>query len=57
MAVDLSPRPFDLPWVVLDAACAGQEWDWRPEKTVDEICQEIARHAREHPEWLEVSRG
>ena len=57
VAADLSPRPFDLPWVVLDAACAGQEWDWRPEKTVDEICQEIARHAREHPEWLEVSRG
>jgi CDP-paratose 2-epimerase len=53
----LSPRPFDLPWVVLDAACAGQEWDWRPEKPVDEICREIARHAREHPEWLEVSRG
>jgi CDP-paratose 2-epimerase len=57
VAVDLSPRPFDLPWVVLDAACAGQEWDWRPEKPVDEICREIARHAREHPEWLEVSRG
>ena len=57
VAVDLSPRPFDLPWVVLDAACAGQEWDWRPEKPVDEICREIAGHAREHPEWLEVSRG
>jgi len=57
VAVDLSPRPFDLPWVVLDAACAGQAWDWQPAKTVDEICAEIARHARAHPEWLEVSRG
>jgi hypothetical protein len=24
---------------------------------VNDICREIAQHAREHPEWLEVSRG
>jgi CDP-paratose 2-epimerase len=57
LAGDLSARPFDFPWVELDAACAGREWDWQPAKTVEEICAEIARHAREHPEWLEVSRG
>ena len=57
VAVDLSPRPFDLPWVVLDAARAEDEWNWRPARTVDDICREIAQHAREHPEWLEVSRG
>ncbi len=57
VAVDLSPRPFDLPWVVLDAASAAADWDWRPRKTVQQICLEIAQHAREHPEWLEVSRG
>jgi CDP-paratose 2-epimerase len=57
VAVDLSPRPFDLPWVVLDAARAEREWNWQPRKSVEEICREIAQHAREHPEWLEVSRG
>jgi len=57
VAVDLSPRPFDLPWVVLDATRAEEEWEWKPRKTVDAICREIAQHAREHPEWLEVSRG
>jgi CDP-paratose 2-epimerase len=57
VAVDLSPRPFDLPWVVLDSSRAEQEWDWKPRRTVNDICREIAQHAREHPEWLEVSRG
>ena len=57
VAVDLSPRPFDLPWVVLDATRAEREWDWQPRKSVEEICREIAQHAREHPELLEVSRG
>ena len=57
VAVDLSPRPFDLPWVVLDATRAEREWDWQPRKSVEEIFREIAQHAREHPEWLEVSRG
>ena len=46
VAVDLSPRPFDLPWVVLDAARAEDEWNWRPARTVDDICREIAQHAR-----------
>lgn len=55
VAADLSPRPFDLPWVVLDATRAEAAWDWQPRMTTGEICAEIARHAREHPEWLEVS--
>ena len=57
VAVDLSPRPFDLPWVVLDSARAEKAWDWQPRRSVTDICVEIARHAREHPEWLAVSAG
>ena len=57
VAVDLSPRPFDLPWVVLDSARAEALWDWKPRRSVSDICAEIARHAREHPEWLAVSAG
>lgn len=55
VAVDLTPRAFDLPWVVLDSARAEAVWDWRPRRTVGNICEEIARHAREHPEWLALS--
>ena len=57
VAVDLTPRPFDLPWVVLDSSKAEKVWGWKPRKTVRQICTEIAHHAREHPEWLAVSRG
>ncbi len=55
VAADLSPRVYDLPWVVLDAASARERWDWRPRITTAEICAEIAQHAREHPEWLEIT--
>lgn len=57
VAGDPAPRAFDLPWVVLDAARTAEDWDWRPQRTVREICAEIARHAQEHPEWLEISAG
>lgn len=57
VASDSSPRPFDLPWVVLDASKAEEVWDWKPRVGVLEICAGIARHAREHPEWLSVSAG
>ena len=55
VAADLSPRSYDLPWVVLDAASARERWDWQPRITTAEICAEIAQHAREHPEWLEIT--
>lgn len=57
VAVDLSPRPFDLPWVILDSAQAEDRWDWKPRKSVQAVCEEIARHARANPEWLAVSMG
>jgi CDP-paratose 2-epimerase len=54
---DLSPRPFDLPWVVLDSSKCAEVWDWQPRRGVSEILAEIAEHARQHPEWLEISAG
>jgi len=55
VAADLTPRPFDLPWVVLDSSRTEQVWDWKPRRTVQSICSEIAQHARENPEWLAIS--
>jgi CDP-paratose 2-epimerase len=52
---DGTPRPFDLPWVVLDHARASEEWDWRPQTTVEQILDEIANHAALHPRWLETT--
>ncbi len=55
VARDPVPRPFDLPWVVLDAGRAGEVWDWRPQIPLAAILDEIAVHASAHPDWLEQS--
>ena len=55
VAADSTPRPFDLPWVVLDSAKAAQLWDWRPQTPVAAILDEIAAHAQAHPQWLQLS--
>lgn len=48
-------RAYDLPWVVLDSSLARASWNWSPTRRSDEIFQEIAAHARAHPEWLRTS--
>ncbi|MFZ5496144.1 MAG: NAD-dependent epimerase/dehydratase family protein [Verrucomicrobiota bacterium] len=52
---DGTPRPFDIGWMVLDHAKATRLWDWRPATPVTAILEEIARHAEQHPHWLELS--
>ncbi len=48
-------RRFDIPWLVMDAAQAKSVWGWEPQTALQSILEEIALHARQHPEWLEVS--
>jgi CDP-paratose 2-epimerase len=55
VATDATPRPFDLPWVVLDHAKATRLWDWQPKTSIEAILDEIAGHAQRHPEWLDLS--
>lgn len=52
---DLTPRPFDLPWVVLDSRKAADVWDWKPGKNLTSILDEIAIQAENAPDWLELS--
>ena len=52
---DPRPRPFDLPWVVLDARRAHEVWGWHPQTPRDVIFEEIAAHAADNPQWLELS--
>lgn len=52
---DATPRPFDIPWMVLDSALAKRQWDWKPRTSIREILEEIAVHAERHPHWLELS--
>jgi len=55
IATDSTPRPFDLPWVVLNSAKAARIWGWRPQTTTDAILEEITRHAEANPQWLDIS--
>lgn len=55
IASQLTPRPFDVPWLVMDAGLAEKTWNWRPRMKLEEILEEIARHAEAHPDWLEAS--
>lgn len=52
---DPRPRPFDVPWLALDSQLAEKTWNWRPTVSLEEILEEIARHAEAHPNWLEMS--
>jgi CDP-paratose 2-epimerase len=51
---DARDRPFDIPWVVMDSRLAESRWDWKPPMKLDAILEEIATHAEENPNWLEI---
>ncbi len=55
VAADATPRPFDIPWMVLDSAKAARLWQWRPALGTPAILDEIAMHARANPGWLDLS--
>jgi CDP-paratose 2-epimerase len=52
---DAKPRPFDIPWMVLDSALAKKAWNWSPKISLPQVLDEIAAHAERHPDWLEIS--
>jgi CDP-paratose 2-epimerase len=52
---DPAPRPFDIPWMIMDSNRAGTFWNWQPQTKLEEIFEEVARHAQAHEDWLELS--
>ena len=48
-------RPYDVPWLVLDSTRVELDWNWKPTTTLDSVLEEIACHAQQHPEWLDLS--
>ena len=52
---DHEPRPYDLPWVVLDHALAKDTWGWQPQTTVEQILTQIADFADTQTNWIEQS--
>ena len=52
---DLGARPYDIPWLILDYNLARSTWNWEPQINLEQILEEIARHAEENPNWLALS--
>lgn len=52
---DQAQHRYDLPWIVLDASVAQAAWNWQPKITNEQIFEEIAQHAEQHPEWLRMT--
>lgn len=50
---DNKPRPFDIPWLVMDCRMARRRLGWAPQKSLYSILEEIACHVRDHPKWLD----
>jgi CDP-paratose 2-epimerase len=49
---DSKPRPYDIPWLVMDSTRVGQEFGWAPKRSLISILDEIALHVRNNPDWL-----
>jgi CDP-paratose 2-epimerase len=49
---DGRPRPFDIPWIVMDSSRAAQDFGWKPKRSIESILEEIAVQVRSDPNWL-----
>ncbi len=52
---DPDPRPYDIPWMVLDSSKAHTIWQWQTTIHTNQILEEIALHAEQTPDWLDLS--
>ena len=39
---DPKPKPYDLPWVVMDSSRAEKLWGWQFQTTVEKIFEGVA---------------
>jgi CDP-paratose 2-epimerase len=55
VAADSASRPFDVPWVVMDSRRVRDTFGWQPARKLPQILDEIAVHAEQNPNWLELA--
>jgi len=53
--VDQRPRPFDIPWFVMDNQPVAETFHWAPKRKLVDVLTEIATHAEQYPEWLHMA--
>jgi len=47
-------RPMDAPWIVMDSTTVQYAWNWSFKTKIEDILNEIADHADQHPNWLDL---
>lgn len=52
---DSRPRPYDIPWQIMDHCDAQRTFGWSVGVSLDMLLGEIADHAERNPDWLERS--
>jgi CDP-paratose 2-epimerase len=52
---DPRPRRYDIPWVIMDNSEVERDFNWRPQTSLPVLLEQIAQHAEQYPEWLELS--
>ena len=52
---DLTPRLYDIPWVIMDNSDVRRDFGWSPATTMPALLVESAQHAVAHPQWLQWS--
>jgi CDP-paratose 2-epimerase len=52
---DLTPRMYDIPWVVMDNSETELDFGWKIKVPMQELLSQIAGHAEKNPDWLERS--
>ena len=55
VARSLEERRFDVPWLVMDSGAAQRVFGWERETVLAEILEDIAVHAEQNPNWLDIS--
>lgn len=53
--IEPKDRLFDIPWMVLDAKLAKEQWGWTPQRKIESILEELAVHAEKNSTWLDIS--
>jgi CDP-paratose 2-epimerase len=43
--------------MVLDSSLAEKSWSWSPKILLPQVLDEIAKHAEQNPNWLEISNS
>lgn len=49
-------RPMDAPWIIMDSSTAQTVWNWKVQIKIDQLLTEIAQHAEQNPNWLDLTK-